>query len=175
MFKKASLTLALSLALASLLSAQETRHFTFHYGFTIKNVPQGEKVRVWFPMAHSDNFQTVKIVSATGDLSLKKTHESHGTNEMYYAEASKAKQSDLHFEVVYDVVRRERLTLGVYSPHLETLETQRQGEKRILGTGRIGADDRPPGGTCSESNRRKDVASRQGPGNLRLRFHNHAL
>jgi transglutaminase-like putative cysteine protease len=132
MFKKASLTLALSLALASLLSAQETRHFTFHYGFTIKNVPQGEKVRVWFPMAHSDNFQTVKIVSATGDLSLKKTHESHGTNEMYYAEASKAKQSDLHFEVVYDVVRRERLTLGVYSPHLETLKLSDKEKKEYL-------------------------------------------
>ena len=64
------------------------------------------------------HFQTVKIVSATGDLPLKKTHESKYGNEMYYAEASKAKQPELHFEVVYDVVRHERLTLGIYSPHL---------------------------------------------------------
>ena len=57
-------------------SAQESRHFTFHYGFAVKNVPAGERVRVWFPMAHSDAFQEVKVVSATGDLPLRKTHES---------------------------------------------------------------------------------------------------
>ena len=60
----------------SSLSAQETRHFTFHYAFTVKNVPAGEKLRVWIPAAHSDNFQEVKVISATGDLPLKKTHES---------------------------------------------------------------------------------------------------
>ena len=41
---------------------------------------------------------------------------------MYYAEASKAKQPELHFEIVYDVVRHERLTLGIYSPHFEAVK-----------------------------------------------------
>jgi transglutaminase-like putative cysteine protease len=41
---------------------------------------------------------------------------------MYYAEASKAKQPELRFEVVYDVVRHERLTLGIYSPHLQAVK-----------------------------------------------------
>ncbi len=85
------LWLPLLLATVSLASAQESRHFTFHYGFTVKNVPAGEKVRIWIPAAHSDEFQEVKVISASGDLGLKKTHESRFGNEMYYAEVSKAK------------------------------------------------------------------------------------
>jgi transglutaminase-like putative cysteine protease len=132
MLKKALFTLPLLLAFAALLSAQETRHFTFHYGFTLKDVPAGDKLRVWFPMAHSDDFQTVKVISATGDLPLKKTRESKHANEIYYAEASKAKQGDVHFEVVYDVVRRERLTLGVYSPHLDAVKLGDKERKEYL-------------------------------------------
>ena len=133
MFKKIWLIAPLSLLLcAAITSAQETRHFTFHYGFTVKDVPAGEKIRIWIPQAHSDAFQTVKVVSATGDLSLKKTHESKYGNEMYYAEASKAKQSELHFEVVYDVVRHERLTLGIYSPHLEAVKLGDREKKEYL-------------------------------------------
>jgi len=62
------LWLPLLLATVSLASAQEMRHFTFHYGFTVKDMPVGERVRVWIPAAHSDQFQEVKVVSAGGDL-----------------------------------------------------------------------------------------------------------
>ena len=126
------LLLLLPLGFAQMVSAQETRHFTFHYAFTVKDVSAGEKVRVWIPAAHSDAFQTVKVVSVTGDLPLKKTHESKHGNEMYYAEASKAKQPELHFEVVYDVVRHERLTLGIYSPHLEAVRLSDRESKKYL-------------------------------------------
>jgi hypothetical protein len=133
MFRKVRLWLPLFLIVfATIASAQETRHFTFHYGFTVKDVPAGEKVRIWIPQSHSDAFQTVKVISATGDLPLKKTHESKFGNEMYYAEASKAKQPELHFEVVYDVVRRERLTLGIYSPHLEAAKLSDRERKEYL-------------------------------------------
>ena len=37
------------LTLASV--AQESRHFTFHYGFTVKNLPASKKVRIWIPAA----------------------------------------------------------------------------------------------------------------------------
>jgi hypothetical protein len=133
MFRKVRLWLPLFLiVIAAIASAQETRHFTFHYGFTVKDVPAGEKVRIWIPQSHSDAFQTVKVISTTGDLPLKKTHESKFGNEMYYAEASKAKQPELHFEVVYDVVRRERLTLGIYSPHLEAAKLSDRERKEYL-------------------------------------------
>jgi len=133
MSKKVHFALPLSLLLlVSASSAQATRHFTFHYGFRVKNVPAGEKLRVWIPAAHSDSFQEVKVLSAAGDLPLKKTRESKYGNEMYYAESSKATQAELHFEIVYDVVRHERLTLGVYSPHLENAALKEKERKEDL-------------------------------------------
>src|ERR1700675_189657 len=108
MLRKLAIGTFLVFSLGSAAWAQSVRHFTFHYGFTVKDVPAGEKVRIWLPEAHSDASQTVKVVSATGDLSLKKTHDSKYGNEMYFAGTSKAKQAELHFEVVYDVVRTER-------------------------------------------------------------------
>jgi transglutaminase-like putative cysteine protease len=112
--------------------AQGTRHFIFRYGFTVNNIPAGEKVRIWFPKAHSDEFQEVKVISATGDLPLKKTHESEYGNEMYYSAASKARQANLHFEVVYDVVRHERLVLGRIVPHLEAATLDKKETRRDL-------------------------------------------
>jgi transglutaminase-like putative cysteine protease len=119
MLRKFAVCFLLSIAFTSLAPAQAVRHFTFHYGFTVKDVPAGERVRVWFPAAHSDPYQEVRVVSATGDLSLKKTRESRFNNEIYYAESSKAKGGDLRFEVVYEVVRHEHLTLGLVRPRLE--------------------------------------------------------
>jgi hypothetical protein len=92
--------------------AQESRHFTFHYAFTVKNLPSGKKVRIWIPAAHSDHFQEVKIISAQGDLPLKKTRESKYGNEIYFAETANASQSELHFDVEYEVIRHERVALG---------------------------------------------------------------
>jgi transglutaminase-like putative cysteine protease len=124
--------LSVFLFVAALVSAQELRRFTFHYGFTVKNVPAGEKLRIWFPAAHTDAYQEVKVISATGDLPLKKTHESKVGNEMYYAETGKAKQEELHFEVVYDVVRYEHLTLGLQRPHLAEMRLSEKERKEDL-------------------------------------------
>ncbi|MGA9074728.1 MAG: transglutaminase-like domain-containing protein [Candidatus Sulfotelmatobacter sp.] len=93
------------------LVAQDSRHFTFHYAFTIKNLPAGERVRIWIPEAHWDAYQEVKIVSTRGDLPLKKTSESKYGNQIFYAEAGSA-QPELHFDIEYDVIRHERVTLG---------------------------------------------------------------
>ncbi|MGO9127422.1 MAG: transglutaminase-like domain-containing protein [Terriglobales bacterium] len=127
-----SLFLLLPIALPSLSSAQETRHFTFHYAFTVKNIPAGEKLRIWIPAAHSDNSQEVRVLSASGDLPLKTTHESKYGNEMYYAESSRAKQPELRFEVVYDVVRHEHLTLGTFVPHLADVSLADKNRRRDL-------------------------------------------
>src|ERR1700733_3259463 len=91
--------------------SQESRHFTFYYAFTVKNVPEGKRVRVWIPAAQSDAFQDVKVVSAKGDLPLKKTRESKYGDEIYFAEVSKAAGPELHFDVEYDVARPERIAL----------------------------------------------------------------
>ncbi len=127
-----TLVLLLVLLAVSLVSAQESRHFTFHYAFTVKNVTPGQPVRIWIPMAHTDAYQEVKVVSATGDLPLKKTHESKFGNEMFYAEDKKAKAADLHFEVVYDVVRHERFSLGTGVPHLTAVALNKHEKQMDL-------------------------------------------
>jgi transglutaminase-like putative cysteine protease len=110
MMRKTFLLLPL-LALCLAAVAQDSRHFAFHYAFTVKNLPSGKRVRVWIPAAQSDAYQEVKIVSAKGDLPLKTTSESKYGNEIYFAEARRAAQSELHFDVEYDVVRHERVAL----------------------------------------------------------------
>lgn len=111
MLRKTLLTLSL-LSGSVFVFAQESRHFTFHYAFTVKNVPTGKRVRVWIPAAQSDAFQEIKIVSVKGDLALKKTHESKDGNEIYFAEATGASAPELHFDLEYDVTRRERTALS---------------------------------------------------------------
>jgi transglutaminase-like putative cysteine protease len=137
MLRKLGLPLLFLVAFARLVSAQETRHFTFHYGFTVKNIPAGERVRIWIPTAEPSDFQEVRVVSANGDLPLKKTRESKYGNQMYFAETSKAKQSELHFEIVYDIVRHERVILGTYSPHLESVKLKDRDRNEFLSPDRL--------------------------------------
>jgi len=72
--RKIVLSLCL-LAVSVYAAAQQSRHFIFHYAFTV-NSTAGKKVRIWIPAAQSDAFQDVKIISAKGDLPFKKTRES---------------------------------------------------------------------------------------------------
>ncbi len=123
--------------LTSQASAQAVRHFTFHYEFTVKDVPASQHVRVWFPAAHSDGYQEVRVLSATGDLNLKKTRESRFGNEIYYAETSKAKPGDLHFKVAYDVIRHEHLTLGLARPRLENAALSKKESEQYLAADKL--------------------------------------
>lgn len=120
-----------------LVAAQTTRHFTFHYAFTVKDVPSGQRVKIWFPAAHSDEYQHVKVVSAKGGLPLKTTREGRVGNEIYFAEASKAKGGDLHFEVVYDVVRYEHLTLGLVRPRLQSAALDKKDNQLYLSADKL--------------------------------------
>ena len=83
----------------------------------MKNLPAGQKVRIWIPASHSDAYQEVKVISAKGDLPLKRTRESRYGNEIYVAETSSSTQAELHFDVEYDVLRHERLALTL-APHM---------------------------------------------------------
>jgi transglutaminase-like putative cysteine protease len=132
------LCLLSSLLLTLLLTAlaQESRHFTFHYAFTVKNLPAGKKVRVWIPAAQSDAYQEIKLVSAQGDLPLKKSNEAKYGNQLYYAETNSA-QLELHFDVTYDVIRHERVALGQSAPRvnvasLDSTERQQDLQPDVL-------------------------------------------
>jgi transglutaminase-like putative cysteine protease len=101
------------LLLSVLVSAQspKSRHFIFHYAFTVRNVSPGQPMRVWIPTARSTEFQSVRVVSQSGDLPLKRTREKEYGNETFYAEVPKATRSDYQFGIAYDVVRREQRVL----------------------------------------------------------------
>ena len=106
--------------------AQQSRHFTFHYAFTVRNVEPGQKFEVWLPQAHSDEFQEVKVLSATGDLPLTQAHDARYGNVMYHAIADHAAKSEYNFDITYDVVRHERIGLpreGL-QPHLLKVSTK---------------------------------------------------
>ena len=137
-------------AMESVAFAQAARHFTFDYAFTVKNLPAGEKVRVWFPAAHSDQFQEVRVISAKGDLPLKKTHESRFGNEIYFAEVSKSNAGELRFEVIYDVTRHERVTFGLSRPRprrsLVRTRTSSRAGWTLTGFGVLLAEPPPPFG-----------------------------
>ncbi len=92
--------------------AQESRHFIFHYDFTVKDLPAGKKLRIWIPAAQSDAYQEVKIVSAKSQVPLKKTREPRFGDEIYFAEVNSVAQPELHFDIEYDVVRHERVALN---------------------------------------------------------------
>ncbi|ABF41397.1 transglutaminase-like protein [Candidatus Koribacter versatilis Ellin345] len=100
--------------------SQQTRHFTFHYAFTVRNIEPGQKIELWMPQAHSDDFQEVKILSVTSDLPLKPTRDTKYGNTMYHAVAEKADKAEYNVDVTYDVVRHERIGLprDGLQPHL---------------------------------------------------------
>jgi transglutaminase-like putative cysteine protease len=91
------------------LGQSKSRRFVFDYSFTVRNTDPGKPLAVWFPMARSDEFQKVTIISKTGDLPLEETSEPEYGNHMFYAHTEKADKSEYHFSVKYDVVRYEHL------------------------------------------------------------------
>lgn len=105
------LALIVCSAVASLSQTAPQRHFKFKYAFTVRSPQSGKPLKVWFPMATTDAYQQVKLLSVKGDVPVKKTKESEYGNQMFYAETPAAKSGEYHFEAEYDVVRSERTGL----------------------------------------------------------------
>src|SRR3981081_4085373 len=103
--------LPLVLLASSFAFAQQSRHFTFHYGFSVRNIQPGQRIEIWFPQASSDQFQEVKVVSVTGDLPTKSKREAKHGNIIFHAIASKAARDNYNVDVEYEVVRHERVAL----------------------------------------------------------------
>ncbi len=111
-----SLLLAcIAVSLASAQSAQEKPHFgppfrkfRFTYSFTVKDIPPGTKVvRVWAPVAHTDEHQTVRLVNVKAPVRTKITREPEYGDDMMYAEIRNPAQSTAEFTLEYEVTRRE--------------------------------------------------------------------
>src|SRR5215471_10377425 len=103
--------------LANLISfaQSKSRHFVFDYSYTVRNTDAGKPLSVWFPVAQSDDFQKITIISKTGDLPLEERREPEYGNRMFYAHTDKADKAEYHFTVKYDVVRYEHLAAAARS------------------------------------------------------------
>ncbi len=88
------------------------RHFTFDYTFTVRNTDPGKPLGIWIPLAQSNAYQDVRVVSKVGDLPLTQTREAEYGNAMLYASTEKADRAEYHFAIKYDVVRREHMALN---------------------------------------------------------------
>lgn len=67
---------AISLLLLCAVGAfaqSKSRHFELNYSFTVRITDPGKPLDIWFPAAQSDQFQQVKVLSKSGDLS-KRNH-----------------------------------------------------------------------------------------------------
>jgi len=104
-------SLVVLLTLPVLAQAPKERHFTFHYTFTVRNVPQDQRFQVWIPMAHSDKYQTVRVLSKSGDLPMQTKQEQNYGNWMFYAESAKPNRKEYKFVIDYDVTRKEEQVL----------------------------------------------------------------
>jgi transglutaminase-like putative cysteine protease len=116
---------------------EDTRHFTLRYELTVRNISRGQKVRVWVPLAHSDEFQTVNVLSTSGDLPLKQTRERAYGNEMLYAAEETAAKAEYHFLVEYDVVRNERVVPLGGSARLSAVKLSERDRQRFLAPDRL--------------------------------------
>ena len=131
MLRRALFLLLLTALFAASASGEDSRQFTFRYEFTVRNITPGQRVRIWVPLAHSDQFQTVKVVSITGDLPLEQTREREYGNEILYASEEKASKTDYHFAVTYDVVRNERV-VPLTGTHLAVAKLSERERQRSL-------------------------------------------
>jgi hypothetical protein len=104
-----------ALSQSSPSKAPKTRHFTFDYSFTVRVTDAGKPLDIWFPMAHSDPYQQVKVISREGDLPLQETAEPEYGNRMFHAHTAKADKPEYHFSVKYDVVRQEHFAAASLS------------------------------------------------------------
>jgi len=136
---------------ASAAFAQQSRHFTFHYAFSVNNVQPGEKIEIWLPQAHSDDFQDVKITAANGDLPLEKTRDKKYGNTIFHAIAPKSDKAEYKFDVTYDVVRYERIGLPREGAHPRLLQASANETDEYLGPDKL----------VPTSGRLADIAAKQ--------------
>jgi transglutaminase-like putative cysteine protease len=85
-----------------------SRKFRFTYTFTVKDIPAGTKmVRVWVPVAHSDEHQSIRLVTVKAPVQTCMTEDAEYGNHILYAEINNPVQPTADFSLEYEVTRRE--------------------------------------------------------------------
>lgn len=100
-----------------------SRKFHFTYAFTVKDIPAGTKlVRVWVPVARSDEHQSVRLVNVKSPVQTRMSEEPEYGNQILYVELHNPAQTTADFSLEYEVTRRE-YSRGDYA-QLETKDTK---------------------------------------------------
>lgn len=85
-----------------------SRTLRFTYTFTLKDIPPGAKrVRVWAPVAQSDQHQTVRVIAVKAPVKTQITRDAEYGNRMMYAELQGSAADAAQFTIKYEVTRRE--------------------------------------------------------------------
>ncbi len=88
-------------------SKNNSRSFQFRYGATIKDLPDNETVRVWFPIAQSNPQQTVNVRETLTPGKLQVAIDETYGNKIGFFEISHRATNEIKFQVNYDVLRNE--------------------------------------------------------------------
>jgi len=83
------------------------RKFIFHYDVRLVDLPIGEKVRIWLPIASDNEHQSVKILSIEGPNRATIGVEKKYQNKVAYFEGVTSKSGEMNARVVYSVERSE--------------------------------------------------------------------
>jgi hypothetical protein len=167
-----ALGLALLLYAAPAL-AQNARHFTFDYGFVVRNAVSGQDLRVWVPLAHNDRSQQVSIIPIKGDLAVREQTDPKTGNEMLYGETTHVSKAQYKFTIVYDVIRRER-SASTDAAAIKTAPKTAPSEAELAAQS-ASSCIRRAGGPSGQDCGRSSHGDGQGAGDLRLCIQQHAL
>lgn len=84
------------------------RTFHFTYNVTVKDIPDGTKrVRVWIPVAPTDQHQSVRVLAVKAPVKTRMTQEPQYGNRMMYAEIQNPVAGKAEFSLEYKVTRHE--------------------------------------------------------------------
>jgi transglutaminase-like putative cysteine protease len=98
----------IALALSPERAPAKARTFEFSYNFTVKDLPAtARRVRVWIPLATSDQNQKVAVKKISSPVPTRITREPEYGDRMVYAELRDPKQATATFSVAYEVTRKE--------------------------------------------------------------------
>ncbi len=99
----------------------KTREIDFTYAATVTGLKPGQKARIWLPVAPSNPYQTVKVVSRAVPGKTQINKEPKFGNEILYTEAQADPEGKIRLTIDYRVTRKEVLN-SHHTPPVTTAE-----------------------------------------------------
>ena len=109
------------------LPTTRIRHFQFHYGASIQNLPAGSHVQVWSPMPQTTSHQKITLLGWNIPGNARFTNETKYDNQIIYFKTTANESREITFQISYQVERHEVRSLTDMDDQLaKTLTSQQQ-------------------------------------------------